>query len=676
MSPRLSTEALAAIEAHLPALALGIDVLSPGDRRYRDLIEALGVAVYTTDSEGHITFFNQAAGVLWGWNPPLRDQLWCGSWRLLWPDGTPLRHDECPMAVCLKESRPVRGVWAYAERPDGVRVPFAPFPTPLYDEHGTLVGAVNVLVDITGIAIAETARAVTEARFRAAQHLSPEGFLVVEAIRRLDRRVEDFSIIYANPAATWMLRPQTGQLEQSRLGELFPKDARVSSDMVAICARVMATGKTAWRDIRYKAPGRQVRWLRHRAVPLDDGVAIAFEDITQRRRAEERIHNLALHDPLTGLPNRHHFNATIGQALGNPGSGFAVLFFDLDRFKIINDTFGHHSGDIVLRMAAKRLRAMVRRDDVVARLGGDEFTAILMNGGPAEAVTASKRVITAVSEPFQIGDYRTTIEVSVGILVVPDGGRGTLDVETLLKQADLALYRAKAQGRGSYCVFAEAMETQRKARIALETDLREAIARGELEVHYQPIYDLQTNRLGGFEALARWRHPIRGMISPTEFIPVAEETGLVVQMGRWVLRRACADAAGWPEDLKVAVNLSALQFAGGGLAETVQAMLAETGLAAKRLELEITESVLLAQNEAVSEVLRRLRTIGVRVALDDFGTQYSSLSYLRSFPFDKIKIDQSFVRDALGRPDCMAIVRSFGRVAGPGTWTAGDRRGR
>jgi len=594
----------------------------------RDQIEALGVAVYTTDAEGRVTR---------------------------------LPHDECPMAICLKEDRPIRGAWAYAQRPDGTRVPFAPYPTPVHDEDGKLVGAVNVLTDITGIKEAETAREGTEARFRAVQETSPEGFVFFEAVRGPDEMVEDFAVSYANPAAARLLRSAPENLEHARLRDLFLDEAPGTAGLVPLYADVLATGAPLVRELRHQIPGRRVRWLRHRAVPLDDGIAVTFEDVTYRLRAEERIRSLALHDSLTGLPNRHNFRQCLGDAIldhRRTNKGLAILSFDLDRFKNINDTFGHSAGDKLLQIVAQRLRNLVRQDDVVARLGGDEFAILLLGGGLAAAEALGKNVIEVLNRPYQLDDYRAVVGVSVGIVAVPDAGSGGIELETLLKHADLALYRAKADGRGTCCVFAESMLKEQRARVELEIDLREAIARDELRLHFQPVFDLRTNQLNGFEALARWQHPTRGMISPADFIPVAEESGLIGPVGKWVLQRACADAAGWPVALKVAVNLSAVQLAGTDLVQTVQIVLAQTALEPCRLELEITESVLLQQSEAVQTALQCLRSIGVRIALDDFGTKYSSLSYLRSFPFDKIKIDQSFVRDAVGCPDCLAIVRS------------------
>jgi diguanylate cyclase (GGDEF)-like protein len=398
--------------------------------------------------------------------------------------------------------------------------------------------------------------------------------------------------------------------------------------------------------------------------PMEGGGWVAtYEAVTEGRRAEARIRHLANHDALTGLPNRRRFNERLREALAAPGrGGVAVLLLDLDHFKNVNDTLGHQAGDALLRSAAARIRACTREGDLVARLGGDEF-AVLMQGdaGRRERAEAlAGRIASALAEPFAIDRYRASVAASIGVATAAGPGASA---DAMLRHADVALYRAKAAGRGTHRVFEESMAAELRAKLELEADLREALDRDQLELHYQPLFDLRRGRLSGFEALLRWRHPARGMVSPAEFIPLAEETGLIVPIGRWVLRRACAEAAAFPDDAKVAVNISPVQFAGDDLPALVRGALAESGLPADRLELEITESVLLHDSDAVVATLHRLRDLGLRVALDDFGTKYSSLSYLRSFPFDKIKIDQSFVRDMAERHDCLAIVRSVARLA-------------
>jgi len=383
------------------------------------------------------------------------------------------------------------------------------------------------------------------------------------------------------------------------------------------------------------------------------------EDIAERKRAEAQIARLAHYDPLTDLPNRVLFQKDLSEALARrsrTGGHLAVHFIDLDRFKTVNDTLGHPLGDDLLRIAAQRLRACVRDGDTVARLGGDEF-AVVQNGltDLTGATRLAQRIVEAMAAPFELQGHQVMIGASVGVALAPSDGESP---DELLKKADMALYRAKADGRGAFHFFEKAMDEQLQARRGLELDLRRALLAGEFELFYQPLYNLGDDRVTGCEALVRWRHPERGMVSPADFIPLAEEIGLIVPLGEWVLRTACREAAGWPDHVRVAVNLSPAQFRDRTLVSSVVSALATSGLPAERLELEITESVLLQDNAANLKVLHDLKALGVRISMDDFGTGYSSLSYLRSFPFDKIKIDQTFVRDILKDSDALAIIRA------------------
>jgi diguanylate cyclase (GGDEF)-like protein len=386
------------------------------------------------------------------------------------------------------------------------------------------------------------------------------------------------------------------------------------------------------------------------------GWVATFEDVTERRAAEQRLAYMARHDQLTGLPNRLFFAEHMRTLLSarQAEKAIALLCIDLDRFKVVNDTMGHPAGDALLCEVSERLRACVGHDDVVVRLGGDEFAIVQVAPAQPEAAThLAECVVTALGAPFQIGGQTVSIGGSVGIAV---GGEAIGTAEALLKCADLALYRAKAEGRGVWRFFEADMDLRMQARRELERDLREAVAQQQFEVFYQPLMH-GGNGVSGFEALVRWRHPQRGLVNPGDFIPLAEEIGLIPQIGTWVLRRACEDAFRWPAQLKVAVNLSPSQFRGDLVAEVEQA-LTKSGLPPELLELEITESIMLADEDHVLSTLHRLRALGVRIAMDDFGTGYSSLGYLRRFPFDKIKIDQSFVRNMTDRQDCMAIVRA------------------
>ncbi len=408
--------------------------------------------------------------------------------------------------------------------------------------------------------------------------------------------------------------------------------------------------------------GRLICVRRH---PIEGGGWVAtHEDVTEQRRSEAQILHMAEHDALTDLPNRVLLRAKLDQALGgvNRGSGrLAVLMLDLDRFKEVNDTLGHPVGDALLRAVAERLRGCTRERDIVARLGGDEF-AILESGLESrnDATALAKRIVAAMKESFELDGQQFIIGTSIGIAVAPDDGT---DPDQLLKNADLALYRAKREGPGTYRFFEPEMNLNMQARRELECGLRSALANQELELWYQPFVNLESDEVCGFEALLRWNRPGRPTASPADFIPLAEETGLIVPIGEWALRQACAEAAGWPEHFRVSVNLSAAQFKGPGLVQTVVRALAASGLDPNRLELEITESVMLQDSETALAMLSQLRDLGVRIALDDFGTGYSSLSYLRKFPFGRIKIDRGFVSElSEAREDSLAIVRSVIRL--------------
>lgn len=383
-------------------------------------------------------------------------------------------------------------------------------------------------------------------------------------------------------------------------------------------------------------------------------------DITERKRAEAHVTFLAHHDPLTGVYNRTVFTRELEAAAGvlaRGGNGFAAILIDLDDFKTVNDTFGHAIGDALLVEVTSRFRKALRKSDVVARLGGDEF-AILLPAveSPTEVETLAGRILQEIADIQEIDGVQLAVRASIGCALAPHDANET---DELLKCADLALYRAKHAGKGTVSFYERGMDRQHRERRALEAELRSARIDEEFEVHYQPIVGVATGRLRGFEALMRWRNPRRGVVSPAEFIPIAEETALLDELGRWVLVEACRQAASWPDPLVVAVNVSPVQFRKGDLAETVDMALAASGLRPERLEIEITESVLLADTSANLATLGRLRARGIRIALDDFGTGYSSLSYLRQFPFSRLKIDRSFVREIDRSPESLAIIRAI-----------------
>jgi diguanylate cyclase (GGDEF)-like protein len=476
------------------------------------------------------------------------------------------------------------------------------------------------------------------------------GLCMMDARGRLVICNEPYARIYNLPVA--LLRPGT-QLEDI-LGHLFDLGmvAGGTRDEYVHWRREVIARREYGKSI-HELNGRTILMQHH---PMKDGGWVStHEDITEQRQAEARIQHLARHDALTDLPNRIEFlekMARTEEALQR-GEQAAVLYIDLDHFKAVNDTLGHAVGDEVIKQAAVRLWGTTRETDLLARLGGDEF-ALLMRpiDGVDSAAKAADRIIKAISAPMIIGGQRIEIGASVGIAVGPGDGVIT---DQLVKNADLALYKAKSEGRSTFHFFEAGMDSELQQRRSIEAGLRLALQRDEMRLMFQPLLCLSRNRISCVEALLRWDHDNRS-VSPAEFIPVAEETGLIVPIGEWVLHQACRMAASWPDHVRVAVNLSPVQFRHKDLLGQVKAALSEAGLRADRLELEITESLLLTDNEATIALLHELRAMGVHISMDDFGTGYSSLSYLRSFPFDKIKIDRSFVRDLTSRADSQAII--------------------
>jgi diguanylate cyclase (GGDEF)-like protein len=398
--------------------------------------------------------------------------------------------------------------------------------------------------------------------------------------------------------------------------------------------------------------------------PLCGGGWLAtHEDVTERRRAEEQIAHMARHDALTDLPNRVLLRERLEHELKRVkrGENLAVLCLDLDHFKSINDTLGHPIGDELLKLVADRLRGCTREPDTIARLGGDEFAIIMTQmHQPEDAAILARRIRESIIKPYQVDGHQIVSDISIGISIAPIDGA---EPDLLLKNADMALYGAKGDGRGIYRFFEAEMDKRMKERRDLEMDLRQALNKGEFALHYQPLVNLQTNEITAFEALLRWNHPQRGLISPADFVPIAEETGLIVPIGEWVLRTACKETANWPEHVKVAVNLSPAQLKSKNLVPMIVNALSDCGMRADRLQLEITETMLMQNTFATLATLHQLRNLGVQIAMDDFGTGYSSLSYLRSFPFDKIKIDRSFIQDLSKGVEPRAIVHAVAGLA-------------
>jgi diguanylate cyclase (GGDEF)-like protein len=407
--------------------------------------------------------------------------------------------------------------------------------------------------------------------------------------------------------------------------------------------------------------GRSLSWT---FQPMAGGGAVVLvEDITERRNAEARITHLARYDELTGLPNRVNFRDEIEHLLAVPHDSdqlSALLFVDLDQFKQVNDTLGHPCGDQLLCAVADRLRAMLRPEDFVARFGGDEFVVFQQNIKSAnEAASLARRIVDQLSERYKIDNHLVEIGASVGIAITPPGG---ISADTLLKNADMALYRAKADGRGTFCFFRDEMAQTVEARRILELDLRRALANEEFELFYQPLVNLRSGRISTCEALLRWNHPIRGTVSPIDIIPVAEDMGLIVDLGRWILRKACMECMQWPEAVSVAVNFSPQQFHQRDVLSEIRYALEVSGLPANRLEIEITESSLLRNTQLTHDVLSQLRELGVRISLDDFGTGYSSLSYLHNFPLQKVKIDRSFL-EGIDTDRPLTLLRGVARLS-------------
>ncbi|WP_315761993.1 MULTISPECIES: putative bifunctional diguanylate cyclase/phosphodiesterase [unclassified Bradyrhizobium] len=521
------------------------------------------------------------------------------------------------------------------------------------DERNLRLGA-HAFGDIVSLTIADvTALKRREASFRLLFDTNPVPMCI------FDRKTAE--ILNVNDAAVGHYGYARAQFLRKTIWQLWPPGEWESLDDAL---ELLAETDEFHRDWRHlKADGTEIEVLTYgRQVPFDgrDGFLVAIVDISERRKAEARIAYMAHHDGLTNLPNREFYQQRLKQALEQGaanGKCVAIMCIDLDLFKNVNDSFGHPVGDRLLQAVANRLSGEVRGGNLAARLGGDEFAMILSDAGPqSETGEFAAHLIDVLSAPYEIEGDELVVGASIGIAVSPSDGSTS---EQLMKNADMALYRAKQEGGGVHRFFDKEMHRQAQKRRDLELDLRRAFAHGEFELHYQPLVDVASNRISGFESLLRWRHPDKGMVSPADFIPVAEDIGLIVPLGEWVLREACREAAKWPDGVKVAVNLSAVQFRSRNLVQVVVSALAQSGLTPTRLELEITESIFLAETEANLATLHQLRQLGVSISMDDFGTGYSSLSYLRSFPFDKIKIDRSFVKDLAHRADCVAIVRAI-----------------
>ncbi|RUV22513.1 EAL domain-containing protein [Mesorhizobium sp. M7A.F.Ca.MR.245.00.0.0] len=516
-----------------------------------------------------------------------------------------------------------------------------------------LGGWVSIYEDITEQRRAQEDLKEQHRRFDAALANMSQGLLMYGADGKMIVRNRRFLELYNVTAADFPL----GTTHREALERLLELGIYTEIDVDSEVAKTEAclTAAKMHSAYRHLTDGRTVLVTRR---PMNGGGwVVTFDDVTERRRTEERMTHLAHHDTLTGLPNRSMFRERLDLALeATAVTPLAIFSLDLDRFKAVNDTWGHPAGDWLLKSVAERLqRCLHNETDVVARFGGDEFVIIQFNfKGIANAEKLAKRIVETIGKPFRDKNREMHVGISLGIAVFPDDGG---DADTLLRNADTALYRAKSEGRNQYRFFEPGMDAMVQARRALEIDLETALPRQEFDLDFQPIMNIASGEIVGAEALMRWHSPTRGTVAPDSFIPAAEETGLIVPLGEWALRKACTAAADWPAGLRVAVNVSAVQLKSGSFARSVISALAFSGVPADRLELEITETVLMDESEAVLRPLRQLRELGIRIALDDFGIGYSSLGYLRRFPVDKIKIDRSFIHD-LGNRDAAAIVRT------------------
>jgi diguanylate cyclase (GGDEF)-like protein/PAS domain S-box-containing protein len=487
---------------------------------------------------------------------------------------------------------------------------------------------------------------------------------VVESVPAtiLVKELPDLRYVLINRAGEELFGIKRSEILGRTASEVFSKE--IADGITANDLKALQSGSEIFLDVHpFATPGGGTRIATSHRIPMLDAegkpryLLGVVEDVTERKRAEARIEHLSHHDSLTDLPNRNALNECLASVLeraAGSGESFAVLAIDLDRFKEVNDLFGHSTGDAMLKEVSRRLQS-ASGGAFIAHIGGDEFVVIAADGAqPAAAEKLADDLLVSSIRDVEANGHARHVGLSIGVAIYPNDG---LDAGTLLANADAALFRAKSEGRGSIRFFESAMDLRLRDRRLLQHDLRSAIARGELRLFYQPQVRIGGETIG-FEVLARWRHPLRGMVPPSTFIPLAEETGQIVPIGEWVLREACREAASWPRPLQIAVNLSPVQFRDGNLPNLVHSILLETGLAPSRLELEITEGVLIGDFSRAVAILRRLKALGVRIAMDDFGSGYSSLSYLQSFPFDKIKIDQTFIANLDRNPQSAAIIRA------------------
>jgi diguanylate cyclase (GGDEF)-like protein/PAS domain S-box-containing protein len=613
------------------------EALATSEERFRSLSSAAPNGIYALDLDGRLLYANERLVELTGLS---LDELEGNGWLdMIHPDERDrVVRESGPASLDRRLATEFRIV-----RPDGELRWMRTRASPLHGRGGEHAGFVGSLEDVTNEIEALRQLAAREAEYR---------MLAENSSDFLARHAPDGTYRYASPASLAI----TGYAPDELIGTSpFDLVAEEDRELTAEHAqRVFEHDAPATVAFRLRRKDGQLRWLETtaRAVRDDAGVreiVSVTRDISERKEAELELSHAALHDTLTGLPNRALFHDRLGLALRRTerrSGSVAVLFCDLDRFKIVNDSLGHDAGDRLLVDVAHRISAALRPADTVARFGGDEFTILCEDiAGEIEAATIAQRIVDVFREPFLLEDGEVFLATSLGIAIARGGDERA---EDLIRDADAAMYRAKERGKGRYEIFDEAMRADAVARLETESALRRALERGELRLHYQPQIDLATGAISGFEALVRWEHPVRGLLGPAAFIPLAEETGLIVGIGEWVLREACTEARRWPQPLMLAVNLSARQLAQPDLVAMVRRALAETGTDPSTLCLEITESAVMESGAATTAQLRALKSLGVQLAIDDFGTGFSSLAHLRRFPVDVLKVDGTFVA-GLGR---------------------------
>jgi diguanylate cyclase (GGDEF)-like protein/PAS domain S-box-containing protein len=641
-------------------LRRSLDALRESEQRFRAIADDAPVMIWVADASGASTMFNRLWTETTG--QAEAEALGFGWLDMVHPDDRQQLQEN--FAAACEQRAPARFEYRL-RRADGSWGWVIDVSQPRLAADGTVIGHVGSVLDISERREMETALKESEGRLATVFGQAVVGILH----RDLDNHVLMVNQRFCDIVGRTREELEGLPMQAFTHPDDYPENARM-------WRRHMRTGEPFELEKRYLRPDGTSIWCAVSVSFLSDedgrpkSTIVVVQDIDQRRTAEQdrlvaerQLAHMARHDMLTGLPNRSWFRERVDAALSvaGPRTQLGLLCLDLDGFKAVNDTLGHPAGDALLRMVAERLQDCMRGSDIVARLGGDEFAiAVTAVSGTEEVAHLAQWVIDALAEPFDLDGNSLIIGTSIGVALAPADGKTTDD---LVRAADTALYDAKARGRGTFSVFEPDMQDHLQSRQATRVALGGAIARGELELHYQPLIDINSGVTNACEALLRWRHPERGMISPAEFVPLAEETGLIVPIGEWVLREACRQAATWPARIGIAVNLSPVQFRSKGLVEAVARVLSDTGLEPRRLQLEITESVLLDDNKGNLAVLEELHQLGVLIAMDDFGTGYSSLGYLRSFRFDKIKVDREFIKDLPHGRESLAVLRAVAGLA-------------